>query len=105
MGLVNMKFAELHDSLFLAGTNFPKKLNPALKQGLMLAWDKEERFLYVSYNGETTWVTETAVKNMTPGEPVRKVEAPPPVRPPVQAQASTPTAHVFEGKGGGKVRI
>ncbi len=98
-----VKFAELHSPLFLNGKNFGLKLWS--KAGLELSYDTKEKELLATYMGEIAHLPSTSVHCYVPGE-VAKLEAvSKPVFVPkkkIQAQASTPMSHVFEGPGKGQ---
>lgn len=101
---IDLEFAELHNPLFLAGTNLQMKLDPTKRTGLKLIYDRAEKELLVSYNGKTAIVPASNVASMTPvseapaKEPAKEAVAPPPTG----AQASTPQDHVFARPGKGK---
>lgn len=98
-----IKWAELHSPIFLAGTNLQAKLDPDKREGLKLEFDEEKRHLYVSYKGETSRVPEPSILSMVEGSPkVRHLAAPP--KGSIKAQVSTPQDHVFAGEGKGKSR-
>jgi hypothetical protein len=109
---INLKFAEVHQQLFLAGTNLGVKLNPgtgpAHRTGLVLTYDRAEKELLVYWNNEVAIIPSTNVVSMTPSDPLvlgaYQHPAPSPAPQPVHktpkgAQASTPHSHVFEGPG------
>ena len=110
--LVELKFAELHAPLFMAGTNMQLKLDPTKRIGLDLKYDPDERMLRVHYKteavDETALVPLSSVLSVIPGSPKKQpVIVPPMVAPmtagaPKKAQVSGPHDHVFAGPGGGK---
>lgn len=63
---IELEFAELHNPLFLNGTNLGMKLTPALKGGLKIAYDRTEKELLVQFNGKTAIVPVSNVSSMTP---------------------------------------
>lgn len=120
-----IKWAELHGSIFLAGSNLLSKLDPSKRLGLVMEYDEQRRHLYVTYNGQTARVPETSVLSMVEAEQVVRsgravvgldvglVESgSTTVTVPVAtnggtftiatAQVSTPQSHVFAGPGGGQ---
>ena len=101
--MIELKFAELHTPLFLAGTNLNVKLMPDKRQGLKIAYDRDHKELHVTYNGETGIIPSSNIVSMVVG---KVVEPPKPVAPttPIKAQASTPQDHVFAGHGHGKTK-
>lgn len=104
MSQINIKFAELHNPLFLAGKNHGMKLDPSKVSDMRLVYDRAEKELLVHWNGEIGIVPSSNVSCMMTGEVVKK-EAPfthPIVAGIASAQASTPYGHVFEGPGAGK---
>jgi hypothetical protein len=102
-----IKWAELHAPLFLAGTNLQQKLDPTKgRAGLKMEYDEVKRHLYVTWNGQTARIPETSVLSMVERMPVAVEQALDTSRPiiatlPIEAQVSTPTSHVFAGLGGG----
>lgn len=110
---IDLEFAELHNPLFLAGTNLQMKLDPAKRQGLVLVYDRAEKELLVYYNNKVAIIPSSNVSSMTPvnsailGAAVA-VPAPVAAKPvhkgKINAQVSTPMDHVFGGEGEGKVR-
>ncbi len=121
---IEIEFAELHNPLFLAGTNLQLKLEPAKRTGLKLEYDRAEKELLVTYNGKTAIVPTTNVSSMTPATKPVVIAVPSqqaaanmsdPERdkivaaqqaagkqPRVTAQVSGPHDHVFAGPGHGK---
>lgn len=112
--LIQLDFAELHNPLFLNGTNLQMKLDPKNKQGLSLTYDRTEKELIVTYNGKIAIVPASNVSSMTPTDPLvlgpLKVAAPAPqLKPistgkPVKAQVQDPTRDAVFSNGPGKVR-
>jgi hypothetical protein len=106
-----IKWAELHAPLFLAGTNLQLKLDPTKRSGLKMEYDEEKKHLYVTYNNQTARIPETSVLSMVEREmtPAKHdydalgggTYTPPRPVAPIEAQVSTPTSHVFAGRGGG----
>ena len=103
---IELSFAELHTSLFLAGTNLGLKLQPTNRQ-IKLIYNCH-RELLVFFNNHIAIVPLSNVASMTPkdmadlDEEAFVPEAPKPIKPgkPVKAQVSTPQDHVFaEGAG------
>lgn len=116
MTKINLKFAELHAPLFLAGTNLAMKLDPTKRHGLTLTYDRAEKELIVGWAGQEAIVPVSNVASMTAAEAVKV--APVPVtsktaatmaeaqaemarRGLTHAQVSTPQSHVHAGPGHG----
>lgn len=100
-----IKWAELHSPIFLAGTNLKEKLDPKVRAGLVMEYDEDKRHLYVSYNGCTARIPEPSILSMIEGIDVASPKHPfPATSKPIKAQASTPQDHVFAGPGAGKVK-
>ncbi len=99
-----IKFAEVHTALFLAGSNLGLKLDPGRRTGLSMLYDETKRRLEVTWNGETGWVPETNVAIMIPGKPKAKLGqvSHPQVVGISSAQVETPYGHVHAGPGKGK---
>jgi hypothetical protein len=128
---INLSFAELHNPLFLAGTNWGQKLVPNMgaKGKLELVYDRTEKELLVKTKGKVAIVPCASVASMTPVDihkdismdkevaQTMDVVASPVIPPmlakgkpgpkpkvnPVNAQVSGPHDHVFAGQGVGKV--
>jgi hypothetical protein len=99
----------LHTAIMVGGTNLQLRLCTKEKTGLVLAFDEEQRCLYVTYNRETMRVPEHNISGMIEGQAFKRgtakvVETPaaPPPAKPVEAQYSTPMAHVHAGPGHGQ---
>src|ERR1017187_6539760 len=67
--LIPLSFAELHNPLFVAGTNMQLKLDPIKRTGLVLVYDRTEKELLVTYNGTLAIVPCSNVASMTPTDP------------------------------------
>ncbi len=108
---IDLKFAELHSPLFLAGTNLQLKLDPTKRTGLKLVYDRAEKELLVTWNGETAIVPTTNVSSMTPADEPKKAPVlmtkpetkhpDPDMARPRTAQVNTPQSHVHAGPGHG----
>ncbi len=90
---VELEFAELHNPLFLSGTNLQLKLMPdGVKHGragLHIHYDRAEKELIVEFNGKTAIVPATNVSSMTIKEkPAEVMRAP--IMKPAQVLATTP---------------
>jgi hypothetical protein len=108
-----LKFVELHNPLFLSGTNLGTKLDPSKRSGLLLEYDPKKRMLLVWFNQNLSLVPEPSVANMVPVnikdtgytepglvfEQVKPQEAPQP-NSEIVAQVSTPHSHVFAAEPG-----
>ena len=100
-----IKFAEVHNPLFLAGKSFGTKLDPGKLAGLSLEYDPENRWLIVHWDKETGFVPLSNVACMVEGVVEKKAaQITHPIVAGIQAtaQVSTPFGHVFEGMGAGK---
>jgi hypothetical protein len=101
---IDLKFAELHNPLFLSGKNFGLKLDPGKLTGLKLSYDRAEKELLVSWNGDIGIVPSSNIACMVEG--TAEVKVPPYTHPIVagiqSAQVSTPYGHVQAGPGHGK---
>jgi len=101
---MELKFCEVHTSLFIAGTNLGLKLDPARRSGLKLFLNEETKRLEVEWNGEKGLVPETNVVVMIPGKPGKAVpqHTHPIVAGIASAQVETPMSHVHQGLGAGR---
>lgn len=103
--MLQIKFAELHNPLFLAGKNFGTKLDPGKLSGLKMEYDRKLKEFYIHWSGEKAILPYTSVSYMIEGEVAIK---PSQVTHPIvagmarTAQVSSPMGHVFEGPGAGK---
>ncbi len=64
---IDLKFAELHNALFLAGKNFGLKLDPTKLTGLKLEYDRAEKELLVYWADEVGIIPSSNVACMTAG--------------------------------------
>ena len=109
--MIELKFAELHNPLFLAGTNLQLKLDPSKRTGLVLKYDREFKELHVYWADEMAIVPTTNVSAMVPvraGDsrtPAEKVEHKKVEHVRKTAQVGSPMSHVFEGPGAGKTGL
>jgi hypothetical protein len=107
MSKIALSYAELHNPLFLSGTNHGQKLQQGAK-GIDLQYDRKEKELLVLFNGKLAIIPSSNVASMTllelPKEPVAEIPRDFSVKPvgKLRAQASTPMDHVFAGPGQGK---
>lgn len=104
MALVDLKFAQLHNPIFLAGKNFAPKLDPTQLAGLELFYDREQKELHVHYNDVIGIIPSTNVACMVEGIPEKKAvhQLHPIVAGRLTAQVETPQSHVHAGEGHGK---
>lgn len=69
---IELEFAELHNPLFLSGSNLQMKLIPGTakhgKEGLTLFYDREEKELLVYYKDRMAIIPSSNVSSMTPKE-------------------------------------
>lgn len=106
---IELKFAELHIPLFLAGINFGTKLD-TVKRPIKLIYDRKEKEMIIFHNGIVGIIPASNLATMTPVNPAEliqlygldqvkqpaPVQAATPTRGRPKAQVSTPTSHVFE---------
>lgn len=101
---ITLKFAELHNPLFLAGKNHGMKLDPGRFAGMKLLYNRAEKELIVEWEGERGIIPSSNISCMVEGEVVKK--EPQHTHPIIagisSAQVSTPYGHVHEGPGAGK---
>ncbi len=104
--MLEIKFAQLHSPIMVGGTNLGDRLNPELKRGLTLKYDRTEKELLVFYNKQVAIVPSTNIGAMI--EDI-KFEAKPVsdeveeiLRKGPSAQVDSPMSHVFAGPGAGK---
>lgn len=64
--LVELKFMDLHNPLFLAGTNLGQKLNPKGRTGLKIQHDVNNKWFVISYNGSACLMAETNAVSWEP---------------------------------------
>lgn len=102
---IDLSFAELHNPLFLAGTNLQMKLQPDKRTGLKLVYDRTEKELLVEWQGQTAIVPSSNISSMTPklaDVPTKAEPAQPnPEMARRTAQVETPQSHVHAGPGHG----
>lgn len=107
MTQIELKFAELHNSLFLSGKNFGLKLDPGKLHGLKLIYDRAEKELLVHWGQDIGIIPISNVASMVPGEPIQPT--PQHMHPIVagiqSAQVETPMSHVHAGHGHGKTGL
>jgi 2-iminoacetate synthase ThiH len=108
---IEIKFAQLHDTLFLGGTNLGVSLDYK-KRPMKLLYDRTEKELKVWFNKDATIIPTTNVRSMSPvnladmGAVTLDAVVPTQAvvhKGKVKAQHSSPTDHVF-AEGPGKVR-
>lgn len=111
---LELSFAELHNPLFLGGTNWGLKLQPNMgsKGKLELAYDRVEKELLIKANGKIAIIPTSNVASMTPmpdslehklahvdempiNPTVNPAKGKPGPKPKLNAQAATPHDHVF----------
>lgn len=66
---INIRFAQLHNPLFIAGKNFKERLDPNETKGLHISFDDEGKRLFVEWNGVVGVVPESNISNMIPSKP------------------------------------
>lgn len=116
MSLIPIKFAELHNPLFLGGTNHQTKLDPTKRTGLTLSYNRAEKELIVQFNDSVAILPSSNVASMTVYNPsdIGVTVASKPVKTPIthvshamvagidRAQVSDPTRDVVFGAGAGQ---
>ncbi len=102
--MLQLKFVELHNPLFLGGKNFGLKLDISKLAGLRMEYDRAEKELLVYWNDEVGIVPSSNVACMTADNGVAKPEqfVHPIVAGRQTAQVESPMSHVFAGEGHGK---
>jgi len=116
---IDLKFAEFHIPIFLAGTNWGQKLfKKQAKGSLKLTYDRAEKELIIEHGNEMVIVpTASNVAVMSPAtaqtveekkeepmikpEPAKKGPGRPALNNSLNAQVNTPHSHVFS-QGPGK---
>jgi hypothetical protein len=104
--MTDVKYAELHTAIFLAGTNLGAKLDISKRTGLSLRFDEDKKRLIVGWNGESACVPEPNCSMWIEGTAEKRghAAAAPTVKAKITAQVDSPQSHVFAGPGGGKVK-
>ena len=69
MTQISIKYAELHNPLFLGGTNHQTKLDPSKRQGLKLTYDRAEKELIVEFNGHVALIPTSNVASLSLSDP------------------------------------
>jgi hypothetical protein len=104
--MIDIKYAELHNPLFLAGTNLQTKLDPSNSKyaAIRMQYDRVEKELLVYWNGVVGIIPSSNIACMIEGLP--EIKAPQFTHPIVagisSAQVETPMSHVHAGFGHGK---
>lgn len=100
-----IKFAILHDTVFIGGKNFDCKLDPNRYAGIQMEYNEEKGELWATWNKETLRIPKTNVRGMVEGtfaprqSPVSHAMN---VSTIGSAQVETPYGHVHAGPGKGK---
>lgn len=102
--MIPIKFAELHNALFLGGKNLQTKLDPGKLAGLVIEYDRTEKELLVTWNGQTGIIPSSNIACMVEGSPEKPaVQITHPIVAGIaSAQVETPMSHVHAGYGAGK---
>lgn len=106
MTQINLKYAELHNPLFLCGMNCGTKLDLSNSKyaAMKLVYDRAEKELLVHWREEIGIIPSSNISAMIEGE--AKLKAAPYTHPIVagigSAQVETPFGHVHAGPGQGK---
>lgn len=66
---IDVEFADLKKSLFLAGTNFGEKLDPSKKTDMKLTFDDERNRLVVQYKGKVAYISDGGWFSLTLANP------------------------------------
>lgn len=64
--MIEVTFADLHNPIFLAGTNLGQKLDPTKRTGLVLNYDNENKRLIVEYNGYVCFTPDSNILTCQP---------------------------------------
>ncbi len=104
--MIGLKFAELHNALFLGGKNHGLKLDPGKVDGLKLSYDRAEKELIVEWSSHKGIIPTSNVACMVEGAPEKPYQqsSHPMVAGLQSAQVETPMGHVHQGPGKGKTR-
>jgi hypothetical protein len=102
--MLQLKFAEVKTPCFIGGKNHGLKLDPTRSGGLELVYDRQEKELHATFNGETVIIPSGDIARMVEGVPTLRA---PQVSHPmtagiISAQVETPMSHVHAGHGHGK---
>src|ERR1700692_4784279 len=102
--MIDIKYAEAHNPLFLAGKNLHTKLDPGKLATLKLQYDRTEKELLVHWGGEIGIIPSSNIACMVEGLPETKpVQYTHPIVAGISsAQVETPMSHVHAGFGHGK---
>jgi hypothetical protein len=97
--MIKVKFAEMHNPIFVNGINLGMKLDPRHRKGLSLEYDRLDKELFITVNGVTTVAPSSSVAHYTPANETEVVEPPMPVpailpRGKVKAQVWDPTTDI-----------
>lgn len=106
---IELKFAEVHSPLFIAGRNLGLKLDPMFGKtvGCHLEYHREFGEVHIAIDGEKGIIPVTNVICMVPGTPKARIA---PVHHAMvanisqTAQVETPFGHVHAGPGKGKTK-
>lgn len=85
--LIEVPFAQLHDSLFLAGANLGLKLDASKRQGLKIAYNETKDRLEVTYNGQTA-ILKNGWFSLSGPSKIFDVETTPEIKPEVRVQTA-----------------
>lgn len=114
MARIPVKFAEMHNPVFLLGKSFTAKLDPTQTTGLSIEYDHDTDKIYITYAGPkgsaTATVPLTSVMYFIEGETPKRgpvVGTAPPLKLPAlpSAQVEHPQGHVHGGPGAGKTGV
>lgn len=107
---IEIKYAELPNPFFMAGTNMKQKLDVRSISGLSMLYLRDEKELHVFFKGEMAIITNfSSIMPLNPSDlgygaissAAEKPPAPPTKSPSgkLKAQVSDPTRDVVFGKG------
>jgi hypothetical protein len=102
--MTDVKYAELHSPIFLAGTNLGAKLDPSKRNGLSLHFDEDKKRLKVTWMNESGWVPEPNCAMWIEGKAEPRGGIPIAHKGLPTAQVDSPQSHVFAGPGSGKAK-
>jgi len=107
MPIIPVKYAEMHNAIFVGGKNLGPKLDPRKVTGLELQYDSEQKELLVTWNDETMHFLNPL--GYIPGEvaarPKAEIGKPhAPIVKPFTAKVSGPQSHVHAGLGAVKTK-
>jgi hypothetical protein len=67
--MIEVTFADLHNPVFLAGTNLGQKLDVTKRTGLVLKYEDDAHRLWIQYNGLTCFTPDANILSCQPKNP------------------------------------